>query len=30
MQHLGRADGAADDVPFQALADHLNLGQFWH
>ena len=26
VQHLGRADGAADNVQFQALADDLDLG----
>ena len=26
VQHLGRADGAADDVPFQAPAHDLDLG----
>ena len=30
VQHLGRADGTADDMLFQAPADHLDLGQFWH
>ncbi len=30
VQHLGRADGAADDMPFQAPADDLDLGQLRH
>jgi hypothetical protein len=30
VQHLNIADGAADHVALQALADGLDLGQFRH
>jgi hypothetical protein len=30
VQHLGRTDGAAGNVQFQAPADDLDLGQFRH